>query len=59
MFGKNVDKKDMEMKMSLIRNDGDSNIEMYFKIRKNEIVWFDNKDGEKKRSLGKYSLTYP
>lgn len=47
------------MKMSLIRNDGDSNIEMYFKIRKNEIVRFDNKDGEKKRSLGKYSLTYP
>lgn len=42
----------MEMKMSLIRNDGDSNIEMYFKIRKNEIVWFDNKDGEKKEVLG-------
>lgn len=34
---KNVGRKDMEMKMSLNRNEGDSNIEMYFKI-KNEIV---------------------
>lgn len=44
------------MKISLNRNDGDSNIEVYCKIRKNEIVWFDNKDGEIKRSLGKYTL---
>lgn len=33
-----VDKKEVEMKITLNRNDGDINIEMYCKIRKNEIV---------------------